>query len=112
MMTAIREESIDTLPLAPLQETDTIRGDIKMNTNAVGRGHEIDTIIDTVMTVVIIEEGVIQETIIEGAGETRSEESRREEGSSRSTGTRAVCTAGRTMITMSIRRNYSNKQKD
>lgn len=116
-MTMTTEESIvtTTLPLAhPLEIADIIIGDTEMIA-ADAADREIGTIIDTVIMIVIEGDsrGAIRGTmIVIGEVEGKSEESRKEGGSSRSTGIKGVCTDGKMKITKRIRGNLSNLLKD
>ncbi len=111
------DESIvtTTLPLAhPLEIADIIIGDTEMIA-ADAADREIGTIKDTVIMIVIERDsrGAIRGTmIVIGEVEGRSEESRKEGDSSRSTGIKGVCTDGRMRITKRIRGNLSNLLKD
>ncbi len=116
-MTMTTDESIvtTTLPLAhPLEIADIIIGDTEMIA-ADAADREIGTIKDTVIMIVIERDsrGAIRGTmIVIGEVEGRSEESRKEGDSSRSTGIKGVCTDGRMRITKRIRGNLSNLLKD
>ncbi len=116
-MTMTTDESIvtTTLPLAhPLEIADIIIGDTEMIA-ADAADREIGTIIDTVIMIVIEGDsrGAIRGTmIVIGEVEGRSEESKKEGGSSRSTGTKGVCTDGRMRITKQIRESLNNLLKD
>ena len=94
-----------SLPLAPIQEIGTRKREMR----DASQGLEKETTIiiaDTKMIAVIGEIGVTRGTIRERE-EKRREGSKREEDSSRQTGTRGVCMRGRRMITKLIKENFN-----
>ena len=103
---AIESTIVVTMSLlhAPLREIVTRKREMR---NA-SQGLEKETIIitaDTKMIAVIVEEIGVTRGIIREREEKRREGSKREEDSSRQTGTRGVCMRGRRMITKLIKEN-------
>ena len=93
-----------SLPLAPLREIVTRKREMR----DASQGLEKETIIitaDTKMITVIVGEIGVTRGIIREREEKRKEGSKREEDSSRQTGTRGVCMRGRRMITKLIKEN-------
>jgi len=111
MTATIGSTTIDTLRHAPLQETIKRKGEMRNASHAREKETPITTE-EMIATIIVEGRGVTRGKTVKEEGEKRTKQSKREEDSSRQTGTREVCMLGKRMITMLTRKNYNSSLKN